>query len=105
LLAAIQHGDFPIDGFGNRDLQALLYPAEAGSARERRRRPARHRQKATYRTRIVVKSPMPGEALPHITEIRDCTSETVYWVLVSTPLIIGQRADGNPGTFRERFPG
>jgi len=40
LLAAIQHGDFLIHGFRNRDLQALLYPAEAASARDRRRRSA-----------------------------------------------------------------
>jgi len=40
LLAAINHGEFLINGFRNRDLQKLLYQAEAGSPRERRRRSA-----------------------------------------------------------------
>jgi hypothetical protein len=40
LLAAINHGEFLINGFRNRDLQKLLYPAEADSPRERRRRSA-----------------------------------------------------------------
>ena len=40
LLAAINHGEFLINGFRNRDLQKLLYLAEAGSPRERRRRSA-----------------------------------------------------------------
>jgi len=40
LLAAINHGEFLINGFRNRDLQSLLYNAPADSARERRRRSA-----------------------------------------------------------------
>src|SRR6266567_3897478 len=40
LLAAVNHGEFLINGFRNRDLQKLLYLAEAGSPRERRRRSA-----------------------------------------------------------------
>jgi hypothetical protein len=40
LLAAINHGEFFINGFRNRDLQALLYDSEATSAEERRRRSA-----------------------------------------------------------------
>ena len=40
LLAAINHGEFFINGFRNRDLQALLYDTEATSAEERRRRSA-----------------------------------------------------------------
>jgi hypothetical protein len=38
LLAAINHGDFLINGFRNRDIQKLLYAAEAESPVERRRR-------------------------------------------------------------------
>jgi len=38
LLATINHGDFLMNGFRNRDLQALLYDTEA--APERRRRSA-----------------------------------------------------------------
>jgi hypothetical protein len=38
LLAAINHGEFLINGFRNRNLQALLYENEASSAAERRRR-------------------------------------------------------------------
>ena len=40
LLAAINHGEFLINGFRNRDLQKLLYGAEAESPVERRRRSA-----------------------------------------------------------------
>lgn len=40
LLAAINHGEFLINGFRNRDVQALLYEAAADSASERRRRSA-----------------------------------------------------------------
>ena len=40
LLAAINHGQFVINGFRNRDLQALLYKTEAASPEERRRRSA-----------------------------------------------------------------
>jgi len=39
-LAAVHHGEFLIHGFRNRDLPKLLYPAEAGSPHERRRRSA-----------------------------------------------------------------
>ena len=40
LFTAINHGDFFINGFRNRDLQKLLYSQEAESAAERRRRSA-----------------------------------------------------------------
>ena len=40
LLAAINHGEFLINGLRNRDLQALLYTTEATSPAERRRRSA-----------------------------------------------------------------
>ena len=40
LLAAINHGDFLLNGFRNRDLQALLYPTEPATPAERRRRSA-----------------------------------------------------------------
>lgn len=40
LLAAINHGDFLIHGFRNRDLQGLLYSTEATSDTERRHRSA-----------------------------------------------------------------
>jgi hypothetical protein len=40
LLDAINHGEFLINGFRNRDLQGLLYDAPAESSRERRRRSA-----------------------------------------------------------------
>jgi hypothetical protein len=38
LFSAINHGDFLIHGFRNRDLQRLLYATEAESQVERRRR-------------------------------------------------------------------
>jgi len=40
LLVAINHGEFPINGFRNRDIQKLLYGAEAESPVEGRRRSA-----------------------------------------------------------------
>ena len=40
LLAAVNHGDFLINGFRNRDLQARLYAQPASSLAERRRRSA-----------------------------------------------------------------
>ncbi|MCP5120696.1 MAG: hypothetical protein GY953_58630 [bacterium] len=40
LLAAVNHGEFLINGFRNRDLQALLYDAPAESTQQRRRRSA-----------------------------------------------------------------
>jgi len=40
LLTAINHGEFLINGFRNRDLQPLLYGAEAATPTERRRRSA-----------------------------------------------------------------
>jgi len=40
LLAAINHGDFLINGFRNRDLQALLYGEPAEAKAEKRRRSA-----------------------------------------------------------------
>jgi hypothetical protein len=40
LLTAINHGEFLINGFRNRDLQSLLYSSEAVSPEERRRRSA-----------------------------------------------------------------
>lgn len=40
LLAVINHGEFLINGFRNRDLQALLYQTEASAPAERRRRSA-----------------------------------------------------------------
>jgi hypothetical protein len=40
LLTAVNHGEFLINGFRNRDLQSLLYPSAAVSSAERRRRSA-----------------------------------------------------------------
>jgi hypothetical protein len=40
LLEAITRGDFLINGFRNRDLQAILYPEPADSPKEKRRRSA-----------------------------------------------------------------
>jgi hypothetical protein len=40
LLTAINHGDFLINGFRNRDLQQLIYGAETENPSERRRRSA-----------------------------------------------------------------
>ena len=40
LFAAVNHGDFLINGFRNRDVQKLLYGAEAESSSERQRRSA-----------------------------------------------------------------
>jgi hypothetical protein len=40
LLAAVEHGDFLVNGFRNRDLQTLLYAQPAIASTERRRRSA-----------------------------------------------------------------
>jgi len=40
LLETVNHGDFIINGFRNRDLQAVLYDAPAESPQEKRRRSA-----------------------------------------------------------------
>jgi hypothetical protein len=40
LFVAVNHGEFLLNGFRNRDLQALLYSAEAKSPSERRKRSA-----------------------------------------------------------------
>jgi hypothetical protein len=40
LLAAIHHGEFLINGFRNRDLQAMLYDGPATTPQEKRRRSA-----------------------------------------------------------------
>jgi hypothetical protein len=40
LLEAINHGDFLLNGFRNRDLQAILYGTEAVSQQQQRRRSA-----------------------------------------------------------------
>jgi hypothetical protein len=40
LLEAINRGDFLVNGFRNRDLQAMLYQQPANSPREKRRRSA-----------------------------------------------------------------
>lgn len=40
MLEAINHGDFLLNGFRNRDLQALLYDTPAHSAAEQLRRSA-----------------------------------------------------------------
>jgi len=40
LCEAVNHGDFLINGFRNRDLQRLLYGADVESPKERRRRSA-----------------------------------------------------------------
>lgn len=39
-MTAINHGEFLINGFRNRDLQALLYQTQATAPEERRRRSA-----------------------------------------------------------------
>lgn len=41
LLETINRGEFAINGFRNRDLQAWLYPSQAQTLAERRRRSAR----------------------------------------------------------------
>jgi len=40
LLEAVNHGEFPINGLRNRDLQAILHPQPAKSPQEQRRRSA-----------------------------------------------------------------
>jgi hypothetical protein len=54
LLTAVNHGEFTINGFRNRNLQALLYENETGSLAERRRSAAVSRKLRMLRAHGIV---------------------------------------------------
>jgi len=68
LLAAINHGEFFINGFRNRDLQALLYDTEATSAEERRRRSAAVSRKLRLLRAHKLAQKVPHTHRYHVTE-------------------------------------
>jgi len=53
-LTAVNHGEFTINGFRNRNLQALLYENETGSLAERRRSAAVSRKLRMLRAHGIV---------------------------------------------------
>ena len=54
LLTAVNHGEFTVNGFRNRNLQALLYENETGSLAERRRSAAVSRKLRMLRAHGIV---------------------------------------------------
>lgn len=68
LLAAINHGEFVINGFRNRDLQALLYATEANSPEERRRRSASISRKLRMLRAHGLTQKVPRTHRYHVTE-------------------------------------
>jgi len=69
-LAAILPGDFLVNGFRNRDLQALLYPAEAVSARERQRRSAAIGRKLRWLRAHGLIQKVPRTHRYHVTDLK-----------------------------------
>jgi hypothetical protein len=70
LLAAVNHGDFLINGFRNRDLPKLLYHTEAESAVERRRRSAAiSRQLRMLKAHKIIHKVHPGTHRYEVTEL------------------------------------
>ena len=68
LLTAVNHGDFLINGFRNRDLRALLYPQPAPSEAEQRRRSAAvSRQLRLLRAHGLIRK-VPGTHRYHVTD-------------------------------------
>ena len=70
LLAAVNHGDFLINGLRNRDLQRLLYNTEAKSDLERRRRSAAvSRKLRLLKAHKIIQKVHPGTHRYHVTEV------------------------------------
>ena len=68
LLDAINHGEFLINGFRNRDLQALLYDTEATSIEESRRRSAAVSRKLRLLRAHGLAQKVPRTHRYHVTE-------------------------------------
>jgi hypothetical protein len=68
LLTAINHGEFLINGFRNRDLQALLYDTEATSDKERRSRSAAISRKLRMLRAHGLAQKVPRTHRYHVTE-------------------------------------
>ena len=68
LLAAINHGEFVINGFRNRDLQAILYDTEAASPAEKRRRSAAISRKLRLLRAHGLAQKVPRTHRYHLTE-------------------------------------
>ncbi len=60
LLAAVNHGDFLINGFRNRDLQTLLYTTGAESDVDRRRSAAVSRKLRLLKAHKIIQKVHPG---------------------------------------------
>jgi hypothetical protein len=70
LLAAVNHGDFLINGFRNRDLQPLLYNTEAESDVDRRRRSAAiSRKLRLLKAHKIIQKVHPGTHRYQVTEL------------------------------------
>ncbi len=68
LVAAINHGEFVINGFRNRDLQAILYDTEAASPAEKRRRSAAISRKVRLLRAHGLTQKVPRTHRYHLTE-------------------------------------
>ena len=69
LLKAVNHGDFLINGFRNRDLQPLLYQQECRSPKERQRRSAAVSRKLRMLRAHGVIQKVPRTHRYHVTEM------------------------------------
>ena len=72
LFSAINHGDFLINGFRNRDLQKLLYGGEAESPVERRRRSAAVSRKLRMLRAHGIIRKVPRTHRYHVTDTARC---------------------------------
>jgi hypothetical protein len=72
LFTAINHGDFLINGFRNRDLQKLLYGGEAESPVERRRRSAAVSRKLRMLRAHGIIRKVPRTHRYHVTDTARC---------------------------------
>jgi hypothetical protein len=68
LFAAINHGEFLINGFRNRDLQKLLYTTEAESPNDRRRRSSAISRKLRLLRAHGIIQKMPRTHRYHVTD-------------------------------------
>lgn len=80
LFAAINHGEFLINGFRNRDLQELLYGAEAESPVERRRRSSAISRKLRLLRAHGLIQKVPRTHRYHVTE----TGRTIIVAVLTT---------------------
>jgi hypothetical protein len=84
LLEAIRHGEFTLNGFGNRDLQNVFFGVSAVDVQERRRRSARiSRQLRLLRAHGVIQK-LPGRYRYQLTEAGQKATGAILATLHST---------------------